>query len=655
MDSLSTKTTLRKLKSALHTLPEGLEKTYDEVWQRIKGQNPDDAELASRVICWICYVGRPLTVAELQHALAVEPGDKFLDNNNITNEHLLMSGCAGLVLVQPESGIVGMVHHTAQEYFERRAAQHFPSARKEILHSCLNYLLLNEFNSGPCSTDQRTETRLEKWPFLQYAAKFWGYHARGELEESEEGFITEFLNQDSNLSSSIQMMYTKSHKFEGYTQHFPRNVTALSLAANCGLCHMVQVLLVAGADVMLADDLGMKPLHRAAISGQDEVVRLLLEHRADQFKESALRLAAQEGREAVVRVLLEYEADINATDDCGWTALHIASEIQHEGLVKLLLGKKADVSLLTAYGGSALCVAAYGGNLAIAELLLNHGASVDFNTLHVATVKRQDQVMQMLLENSIDIEWRDVQGKIAGHHLGVRGNSALVEWRDSQGRLPLHQACARGNIPLTERLLSRGFDPRALDEQNRTCLHHAASAGSSKIMSRFLEEGLDPLQLDIDQWTPLHWAARKGTEPCVKMLIDASSKQTILLSRWNPRELAQFHGHFNIAKLLSKHFPVSPETQHFWKPKEKPNSPQPINRANYVNRKKIIEAMRHRGYFCSTCDQVSLKPAKKSNNLLTLSSLFMAHATNAWSAMISIFALNVFYHPTGHIHLMNLR
>ena len=55
--------------------PKGLDDTYDEVMERICSQDEDYAQLAKRTLSWISYALRPLTVKEIQHAIAVEPQD----------------------------------------------------------------------------------------------------------------------------------------------------------------------------------------------------------------------------------------------------------------------------------------------------------------------------------------------------------------------------------------------------------------------------------------------------------------------------------------------------------------------------------------------------------------------------------------------------
>ena len=49
---------------------------------------------------------------ELYHALAIEPGDKALNTDNVDEVEDIISVCAGLVTVDEESNIIRLVHYT---------------------------------------------------------------------------------------------------------------------------------------------------------------------------------------------------------------------------------------------------------------------------------------------------------------------------------------------------------------------------------------------------------------------------------------------------------------------------------------------------------------------------------------------------------------
>jgi hypothetical protein len=94
---------------ALERLPTEIHGAYDIVMDRIKQQGESDEALAKKVLLWVAQARRPLSVAELQHALAVLPGMKQMDADYVTDEDILISVCAGLVVLDQEQNIVRFV------------------------------------------------------------------------------------------------------------------------------------------------------------------------------------------------------------------------------------------------------------------------------------------------------------------------------------------------------------------------------------------------------------------------------------------------------------------------------------------------------------------------------------------------------------------
>ena len=63
------------MRKALSSLPKELDETYDQAMERIRSQDTESVRLAERVLAWISNARRPFSVAELQHALAIQPGE----------------------------------------------------------------------------------------------------------------------------------------------------------------------------------------------------------------------------------------------------------------------------------------------------------------------------------------------------------------------------------------------------------------------------------------------------------------------------------------------------------------------------------------------------------------------------------------------------
>jgi hypothetical protein len=99
VDHLASQTTLRKLREAIKKLPDGLDDTYNNAMTRIEGQIPSHRELALQILTWISHAVRPLQIREMQHALAVQIGDREFDDEGIESETVLVSVCAELVTV----------------------------------------------------------------------------------------------------------------------------------------------------------------------------------------------------------------------------------------------------------------------------------------------------------------------------------------------------------------------------------------------------------------------------------------------------------------------------------------------------------------------------------------------------------------------------
>ncbi|KAF3219283.1 hypothetical protein TWF106_007124 [Orbilia oligospora] len=113
-----------------------LEEAYDKTMERIE-KKAKSSRVAKNALQWIVYSRRPLTVLELQHALGVEVGKDKMDDENIPNIEDVVSVCAGLVVVDKERDIVGLVHYTTQEYFKQSKATGSRTRRPTLQGSAL--------------------------------------------------------------------------------------------------------------------------------------------------------------------------------------------------------------------------------------------------------------------------------------------------------------------------------------------------------------------------------------------------------------------------------------------------------------------------------------------------------------------------------------
>jgi hypothetical protein len=207
IDQLSPQVTKKGIRKALHTLPDSLDSVYEDVLQTISSQTSEDAQLANLVLMWLVFSYRPMSHRELQHALAVshiQPGETYFDEELLISTDEISDVCAGLVMVEEETDIIRLVHYSAREYLKRVMDQRFPEAQVEITQSCLLYLSLEPFASGPC-LETKLRDRILEYPFVVYAAEFWLQHAKRN-EKKHIGQIVRLLTVKKIYESWIQIL-----------------------------------------------------------------------------------------------------------------------------------------------------------------------------------------------------------------------------------------------------------------------------------------------------------------------------------------------------------------------------------------------------------------------------------------------------------------
>jgi hypothetical protein len=356
--------------------------------ERIYSQNKDDVLLAERVLSWISFAGRTLTVDEMRHAIAVlnlETEETRIDDEGVLDEDLLVAVCAGMVTIDKESRVIRLVHYTAQQYFKRIRNTKFPHAQVLITQACLRYLSLDIVRNVDYYAEDRLLALVQANPLLLYAAGYWGYHTIGEPEHLLNDQILDFLTKDSRISFYILAVVYYKCPFFG-REEFPVEYR-LWLAANFPLKGIMKTLLQDGVDVDSTSVRGETALIAATRRGNMEAVQMLVEHGADVNYVAvwgsgncmtALDCAALCGHVGVVELLLMKGADINYNDENGETALCKAAETGKLPVVRLLLQNGADLRSKNYDSCSPLDAALRGGNQEIVQLMLDAVGNADF-------------------------------------------------------------------------------------------------------------------------------------------------------------------------------------------------------------------------------------------------------------------------------------
>ena len=88
---------VQSLMKKLETLPTGLNDLYEHTLTRIEAQGQEKASLAKRVLLWVVHAMQPISMEDIQLAVAIDLDSKSLDEDRLSPTQLLLDVCCGLV------------------------------------------------------------------------------------------------------------------------------------------------------------------------------------------------------------------------------------------------------------------------------------------------------------------------------------------------------------------------------------------------------------------------------------------------------------------------------------------------------------------------------------------------------------------------------
>jgi ankyrin repeat protein len=161
----------------------------------------------------------------------------------------------------------------------------------------------------------------------------------------------------------------------------------------------------------------------------------------------------------VVDLLILRGADLHLANNYGSTALMMAAKIGHFEVVKFLVEKGAVVDHVDNDGGTALCQAPLTGHLEIAEFLVSAGANVNhldakgISPLHSSALEGQLKVVKLLVKKGADIHQASRQGVTPLHVAALKGHQEVADYLMSKGATfeatgTLDKCCGAADAPL---------------------------------------------------------------------------------------------------------------------------------------------------------------------------------------------------------------
>ncbi|KAL9096499.1 MAG: hypothetical protein Q9165_001496 [Trypethelium subeluteriae] len=546
--------------SLLEDIPEGLVPFYDNILVELATK---ERQRSVRLMRWICYAIRPLSVKETQWAMMLDGDCPFESLNQLrkdrqfaaTDEQVrkqIKSLSGGLVeVVEQENGryVVQFIHQSVKDYMIEiglgrldcevgKSQNHLQLSR-----ACINYLKMLEIRgcrprndalifdyAGTekiINTSQRECARdelLELFPLLLYASRGWAEHANNTPPSGRYRWVSDLLPWPSSQFSDTllllaQTLYFYSTEHDLYrTTLFPWHTTILHQATLFVVDGVVEAICdcVPGA-ADCKDDCGRTALSWAA---------LLLPAEEVEMKERGITERQYTKRVAkLTNELVERQTvDLNSKDELGLTPLAIACRYQNDDNFELLIKQRGvDVNSRDLTGITPLTwIAQHGDDLHMARVLLRHNADTDSRDLDGLT----------------PLAWAAICGEErTGMVRLLHQRTADANPRDLDGLTPLAWAASYGLYKVAGTLLEReGVDADSRDAEGCTPLARAARTsvnkeGSTSVAKLLLQqrEVLTDSR-DVHGRTPLAWAARNAHSAVAGLLLtygaDAMSRDS---------------------------------------------------------------------------------------------------------------------------------
>ncbi|KAI0180592.1 hypothetical protein GGR52DRAFT_250918 [Hypoxylon sp. FL1284] len=233
----------------LNDIPKELNNMYSALVKHLAERNV----LFIKILIWVAYAERPLTIEELQDAINSDPSIKpyqslseIAEHRQYFDEKLINSKLGNLLSIKKhpgpyspfilddleESSRIFFQHQSAKDFFERNrnSGIFYPSVAVEpdryLAHTCLFYLTATETTQWAiklATYDSSTfQKRMNDKPILHYAATNWFKHmkTREQAELRETTALIEQILYGKSPLLAVSLVFTWKHRFNKIAETF---------------------------------------------------------------------------------------------------------------------------------------------------------------------------------------------------------------------------------------------------------------------------------------------------------------------------------------------------------------------------------------------------------------------------------------------------
>ena len=326
----------------------------------------------------------------------------------------------------------------------------------------------------------------------------------------------------------------------------------------------------------MADNYGWTALHRSALNGSYDLVKLFAENGTDIYLKTregmnCFHFAASRAHLNLCKALMKkHNFKGDTADNYGWTALHRSAQNGNYDVVKFFADNGTDIFLKMEEGNDCLHIAALNGHLKLCEKLVaehkfdvNMVDNLGWTALHHSARNGSYELIEFFIKMGADIHLKTNDGQNCFHiaarfeHLNlcktlIDIHNFDVDMTNSMGWTVLHFSAQSGSHDLIDFFVKKGVNVLLETRAGNNSLHIAASNGHLSLCETLITKyKLDVKMTDNDGWTALRSAAENGSYELIEFFVE---KKIGIYQKTNDGKnclhIAASKGHFNLCKTL---------------------------------------------------------------------------------------------------------
>jgi formylmethanofuran dehydrogenase subunit D len=274
----------------------------DELYLSITNHIMEGTQLEQKLLAWVVYGRRPLTLQELEAALATQlesQSKASTDKYRIDLTTEAVTSAAGVILEITDDKRVHLIHQSAKDFLIKSQQLNVAKFCNDLSPNiylakvCMVYLCFEDFETGPCSNRESLMIRRREYPLLDYAARNWHTH----IQNGDD------IKGISNILSRLTKPLSPTLLSWGEAAEIPTLNEAVDMWGIATKTNILWLVEFQSQDTIVDEERVLEAAN-SGLRGYD-IMEALIKRGDVQFTEAAVQALATYFNERIMQLLLE--------------------------------------------------------------------------------------------------------------------------------------------------------------------------------------------------------------------------------------------------------------------------------------------------------------------------------------------------------------